>query len=197
MILTESNFNRIKDEESYKVNFTHYQTVEAFNSYVKNTLETENINILINTIIRIMNIINETDEDNAQLEIKELILKANLSKNNENFKELLNFLEHSSDEKIIRINRIIDKKLLNNLDEKIALLIKIEKLSTFFYPDFSDKIIMHRFKEHIIEEKNEVETTYEDNNIYREPVSKKKIITIFISALVLIAGLFYTFYIEK
>ena len=147
MIFTESNFNRIKNEESYKLNFNNYQTVEAFNSYVKNTLETENINILINTIIRIMNIINETDEDNAQLEIKELILKANLSKNNENFKDLLSCLEHSSDEKIIRINKIIDENLFHNLGEKINLLIEIEKLCEYFYPDFSDRLIMKKFIE--------------------------------------------------
>lgn len=189
MILTESNFNRIKDEESYNLNFNNYQTVEKFNNHIKDTLEVENINIVINTIIRIMNIINEVNEDNTELEIKELILKANLSKNSENFKELLSFLENSSDEKILRINRIIDKKLLDNLDKKINLLIKIEKLCEDFYPEFSDKIVMNTFKEHIIEEEVEIEITPK-NSTYTEPVSKTKII-IFVIALVLVIGLFY------
>ena len=158
MILTQANFNRIKDEESYKVNFNNYQTVEEFNDYIKDTLEAENINILINNIIRIMNIINETNEDNTELEIKELILKANLSKNSKNFTEVLkNNLDKSSDSRIIRINRIFDKKLLNNLDEKIALLRKLEKLCEYFYPDFSDRLSMQIFKEIVKEENISIE----------------------------------------
>lgn len=153
MILTESNFNRIKDKESYKVNFNNYQTVEEFNNYVKDTLEVENINILINNIIRIINIINERDEYNTELEIKELILKANLSENSEKLKEVLSFLKNSSDIRIIKINRIFDDKLLNKLDDKINLLIKIEKMCEYFYSDFSDKLVMQSFKE-VLKEKN-------------------------------------------
>jgi len=197
MLLTQSNFNRIKNEESYKINFSSYETVEEFNNYVKEILEVENINILINNIIRIMNIINETNEDNSELEIKELILKANLSENSENFKEALSFLGKSSDEKILRINRIIDKKILDNLDNKINLLIKLEKLSTFFYPNFSDKIVMNTFTEKLIEKKVETTTIIDEDNTYTEPVSKTKIITISVIGLVFIFGLFYTFYMEK
>ena len=149
MIVTESNFNRIKDEESYKINFSSHETIESFNSYVKNILDIENINILINNIIRIINIINEKNEDNSELEIKELILKANLSENSENFKEVLGLLGDSSDEKILKINRIIDKKLLENLDTKIDLLIELEGVCEYFYPNFSDKLIMNRFEESI------------------------------------------------
>jgi len=147
VIFTESNFNRIKDEESYNINFSSHKTVESFNSYVKNILDIENINILINNIIRIINIINETKEDNSELEIKELILKANLSENSENFKEVVSFLDKSSDDKIIKINRIIDKNLLDNLDKKIDLLIKLEGVCEYFYPNFSNKLIMNRFEE--------------------------------------------------
>ena len=196
MILTESNFNRIKNEESYKINFSSYETVEEFNSYVKEILEVENINILINNIIRIMNIINETNEDNSELEIKELILKVNLSENSENLKEVLSFLGDSSDKRILRINRIINKKILDNLDNKINLLIKLEKVSTFFYPNFSDKIVMNAFTEKRIEKKVETRIIDKDNT-YTEPVSKTKIITISVIGLVFIFGLFYIFYMEK
>jgi len=196
MLLTQSNFNRIKNEESYKINFSSYETVEEFNSYVKEILEVENINILINNIIRIMNIINETNEDNSELEIKELILKVNLSENSENLKEVLSFLGDSSDKRILRINRIINKKILDNLDNKINLLIKLEKVSTFFYPNFSDKIVMNAFTEKRIEKKVETRIIDKDNT-YTEPVSKTKIITISVIGLVFIFGLFYIFYMEK
>jgi len=145
VIFTESNFNRIKDKDNYK-DFNKYQTVEEFDTYIENTLDTENINILLNGIVRIINIINKTEEDNGEIEIKELILKANLSRNKNSFKELLvNNLENS-DDRIRVINRIIDKKLLDNLDKKIELLIKIEELCEYFYPDFSDKLMQDYHK---------------------------------------------------
>jgi len=196
MILTESNFNRIKNEENYKANFSSYETVEEFNSYVKEILEVENINILINNIIRIMNIINETNEDNSELEIKELILKVNLSKNSENLKEVLSFLGDSSDKRILRINRIIDKKILDNLDTKIDLLIKLEEVCGYFYPKFSDKIVMNTFKEEFIEKKVEKEIIHEDNTSSKS-ISNTRIIIISIIGLVFIFGLFYIFYMEK
>jgi len=195
MILTQSNFNRIKDKESYKANFSSYETVEEFNSYVKEILEVENINILINNIIRIMNIINETNEDNSELEIKELILKVNLSENSENLKEVLSFLGDSSDKRILRINRIIDKKILDNLDTKMDLLIKLEEVCGYFYPKFSDKIVMNTFKEEFIEKKVEKEIIHEDNTSSKS-ISNTRII-ISIIGLVFIFGLFYIFYMEK
>ena len=146
MIFTEANFNRIKDNQVYKENFSNYPTLQEFDKYVEEILEIENINILINNIIRIINIINDKEEDNAQLEIKELILKANLSKNQEVFKNTIESLDSSSYDKFIRINKIINKSLQRNLDEKLELLIELEKLSKFFYPDFSDKLVMQEFK---------------------------------------------------
>ena len=199
MIFTESNFNRIKDKDNYK-DFNKYQTVEEFDTYIENTLDTEHINILLNGIVRIINIINKTEEDNGEIEIKELILKANLSRNKNSFKELLvNNLENS-DDRIRVINRIIDKKLLDNLDKKIELLIKIEELCEYFYPDFSDKLIMKDFKETFIDvKKDESENINitETINEYKKPVSKIKIITLLLFSSSLIAGLFYLFYISK
>jgi hypothetical protein len=190
MILTQSNFHRIKENEKYKLNFNSYFTIESFNNYIKKTLETENINILINNIIRVVNIINEVEEDNAELEIKELILKANLSKNIENFKYILSFLDKSSDEKILRINRVIDKTLLKNIDTKLELLIKLEKLSEYFYPSFSDKLIMNRFKEIPKEEEIEIEEEIETSPALNK--EKKTIIgLLFVVGLLFIVELLF------
>ena len=188
MILTQANFNRIKDNKEYQLSFNNCSTLEEFDKYIEDTLETTNINILINNIIKVMNIITEIEEENVQLEIKELILKANLSKNRENFKDTLTFLGKSSDERIVRINRIINKTLLENLDEKIDLLIQLEKLSEFFYPDFSDKLIMNNFEEVEEIETVEVEEIPNTQND-TEPVSKKKIV-MFSTIIFILVGLF-------
>ena len=179
MILTNANFNRIKNEPEYKEHFSDYLTLEAFDKHIEETLETKNINILINNIIRIMSIINEIEEDNSRLEIKELILKANLSQNRNNFENTLNLLDKSSDEKI---NRIIDTSLKDNLDEKIDLLIELENLSKFFYPDFSEKLIMDKFEE-VVEE--------ESMKNGKEAKDKKKIISYAIGLILLIGVLYF------
>jgi len=192
MIFTQANFNRIKDGKDYQLNFNNCSTVEELDKYIENILEIKNINILVNNIIKIINIVNEIEEDNTKLEIKELILKANLSKNRGNFKDTLTFLAKSSDERIIRINRIIDKTLVENLDEKIDLLIQLEKLSEVFYPDFSDKLIMNRFEEVEEIETVEVEEIPNSQN-YTEPVSKKKIVMFSIAILGLVCLALYLF----
>ena len=197
MLLTQSNLNRVKDTKEYKENFNQYTTVEELDIYIANTLEIDNINILVNNIIRVINIINGIEDNNETLEIKELILKANLSENRENFKNILELLESSSDEKIIRINRIFDKTLLNNLDKKIDLLIKLEDISKLFYPNFTDKLIMNTFKEEIEEiESVDINQSVEE---YREPVSKSRIVVSIIVLIAIIVGtvLFFTFDIVK
>lgn len=158
MLFTEANFNRIKDNQVYKENFTNYLTLQAFNNYIEEVLESKNINILINNIIRIINIINEREEDNSKLEIKELILKANLSENQKVFKDTVDLSDSNSDDKFIIINRVINESLRRNLDEKLDLLIELEKLSEFFYPNFSDKLSMKKFEKKIKEK-----STYKDN----------------------------------
>jgi len=158
VLFTEANFNRIKDNQVYKENFTNYLTLQAFNNYIEEVLESKNINILINNIIRIINIINEREEDNSKLEIKELILKANLSENQKVFKDTVDLSDSNSDDKFIIINRVINESLRRNLDEKLDLLIELEKLSEFFYPNFSDKLSMKKFEKKIKEK-----STYKDN----------------------------------
>jgi len=182
MILTQANFNRIKENKDCQSIINEYTTLEAFDKHIEETLESKNINILINNIIRIMSIINDGKEDTTHLEIKELILKANLSQNRENFKNALTFLDKSSDEKIRKINRIIDTSLKDNLNEKIDLLIELENLSKFFYPDFSEKLIMDKFEEVREEEsmKNE-----------KEAKDKKKIISYGIGLILLIGALYF------
>jgi len=150
MILTNANFNRIKNEPEYKEYFSDYLTLEAFDKHIEETLETKNINILINNIIRIMSIINDGKEDTTHLEIKELILKANLSQNRNNFENTLNLL---------------DKNLLTNLDKKINLLIKLEKLSKFFYPNFLNKLVMKKFEEEDAEVTNSKPSQKKELNI--------------------------------
>ena len=165
MILTNANFNRIKNEPEYKEHFSDYLTLEAFDKHIEETLETKNINILINNIIRIMSIINDGKEDTTHLEIKELILKANLSQNRNNFENTLNLLDKNADEKMIKLNRIIDKNLLTNLDKKINLLIKLEKLSKFFYPNFLNKLVMKKFEEEDAEVTNSKPSQKKELNI--------------------------------
>jgi hypothetical protein len=151
VIFTESNFNRIKENEVYLSNFSSYQNSTELNRYILDKLETDNLNILINNIIRIINIANGLEEDNSELEVKELILKVNLSINKENFKNILS-ISCDSDKKIKRIKRIFNESLSKNIDDKIEFLIKLEKLSELFYPNFSDKLILEEFKEEVQEE---------------------------------------------
>ena len=189
MILTQANFNRIKENKNYQSIINEYSTLEAFDKHIEETLETKNINILINNIIKIMSIINNVKEDITHLEIKEIILKANLSKNSENFKNTLTFLDKNSDEKIIRINKIIDTSLKDNLDEKIDLLIELENLSKFFYPDFSEKLIMDKFEEVVEAESMKNEQESKRN---KQPKDKKKIIIYGIGLILLIEVLYFS-----
>ena len=177
MILTESNFNRIKDKKEYLSHFGNYQTLAEFDSYINNTLEVDNINILVNNIIRVIYICDELEGNDEILEIKELVLKANLSENGKEFIKLLPLLDSYSDEKIQRINRIFDKTLLNNLDKKIELLIKLEDISKLFYPNFQDKLVMEKIeviKPEIEEDEREEYKEKASPQTYREkpPVIK-------------------------
>ncbi len=144
MLFTSAQFDKIKEMSVYKDSFDNY---EDFNNHIDDKLGTDNVVIFVSNILNIMSIYNTGKIDNKSndtLEIKELIIKANMSQNKDVLLHLLGKL-NSKDKRIISIDKIIDKELLDKTEKKLDYLIYLEQICKEFYPNFDDKIVLSKF----------------------------------------------------